>query len=274
MRFSQRFLDWHPPPNGPPIWRGSDRPGAGGKSGCDPLGLHKEATMQQRYRKLIPIAVTLSIATTGCGMKRDVLDTEIATIRAEMTSGDAALARRMDAGDARMSQLEERIDGLQVMSGRVEDFEQELQSVRRDFDTDIDELQAAIRFNSPVHFDYESDSIRLDDRQLLDRFARIVGTYYPIATVTIEGFTDPAGDAEYNLALGGRRANNVKDYLLTQGLVEQRVRVVSYGESSDRQITPGAWGDLGLANRRVALVIDYSGNPAESIAGVSDSGRQ
>ena len=230
--------------------------------------------MERKTWRVIPIALGVVLTATGCGMKRDVLDAEITTIRTEMAAGDAALAGRIDAADARMGQLEERVDGLQVMSGRVQDFEQELQSVRRDFDTDIDELQAAIRFNSPVHFDYESDSIRVGDRQLLDRFANIVGTYYPIATVTIEGFADSAGDAEYNLALGDRRAHNVKEYLLAQGLVEQRVRVVSYGESRDRQITPGAWGDAGLANRRVALVIDYSGNPAESIAAVSDSGRQ
>lgn len=230
--------------------------------------------MESRFWKATSLVVCILPAAAGCGLKQDALDTGLAGLRAEMSAADSALVGRLDAGDARMGQLEERVDGLQVMSGRVQDFEQELQSVRRDFDTDIDELQAAIRFNSPVHFDYESDSIRVGDRQLLDRFANIVGTYYPIATVTIEGFTDPAGDAEYNLALGDRRANNVKEYLLAQGLVEQRVRVVSYGESRDRQITPGAWGDAGLANRRVALVIDYSGNPAESIAAVSDSGRQ
>ncbi len=218
---------------------------------------------------LIP-GIVLMVAGCG-GLKQDVLNTEIAGIRAEMLGGDSALAQRIDAGDARVGQLEERVDVLGVMSGRVENLDQELQSARRDFNTDIEELQSAIRFNSPVHFDYDSESIRLGDRELLDRFANIVGTYYPIATVTIEGFTDPAGDAEYNRVLGERRANVVKEYLLAQGLVEQRVRVVSYGEAPDRQITPGAWGDAGLANRRVSLVIDYSGTAAEVTAGQGGS---
>ena len=221
---------------------------------------------------LIP-GIVLMVAGCG-GLKQDVLNTEIAGIRAEMLGGDSALAQRIDAGDTRTSQLEERVDVLGVMSGRVENLDQELQSARRDFNTDIEELQSAIRFNSPVHFDYDSESIRLGDRELLDRFANIVGTYYPIATVTIEGFTDPAGDPEYNRVLGERRANVVKEYLLAQGLVEQRVRVVSYGEAPDRQITPGAWGDAGLANRRVSLVIDYSGGPIETTAGQSESARQ
>ncbi len=230
-------------------------------------------------KRLKHIAMTLiggiALVVVGCGgLKQDVLNTEIAGIRAEMLGGDAALAQRIDAGDARVGQLEERVDVLGVMSGRVENLDQELQSTRREFNTDIQELQNAVRFNSPVHFDYDSDSIRVGDRELLDRFANIVGTYYPIATVTIEGFTDPAGDAEYNRALGERRANVVKRYLLAQGLVEQRVRVVSYGEAPDRQITPGAWGDAGLANRRVALVIDYSGTATGTTAGQSGSTRQ
>ena len=231
--------------------------------------------MQQRHRKVMPIAMGLSIATTACGgLNQQTLDTELATVRTEMLQSDATLARRVDAGDARMTQIEARIEVLQVMSGRVENLDRELQSARRDFGTDIEELQNAIRFNSPVHFDYDSDSIRVGDRQILDRFASIVATYYPIATVTVEGFTDPAGDAEYNLMLGERRANMVRDYLLVQGLAEQRVRVSSYGEATDRQITPGAWGDSGLANRRVSLVIDYSGDPSESIAGGVGSSRQ
>ena len=237
---------------------------------------YKERTLEKR-RNCIAMTLIPGIAlvVAGCGgLNQEVLNTEIAGVRAEMLGGDAALAQRIDAADTRTTQLEERVDVLGVMSGRVENLDQELQSARRDFNTDIEELQNAIRFNSPVHFDYDSDSIRAGDRQLLDRFANIVGTYYPIATVTIEGFTDPAGEVEYNLALGERRANMVKEYLLAQGLVEQRVRVVSYGEASDRQITPRAWGDAGLANRRVALVIDYSGTATGTTAGQSGSARQ
>ena len=231
--------------------------------------------MQHKYRRLIPVAMGFSIATTACGgVNQQTLDTQLATVRTEMQQSDATLGQRVDAGDARMTQLEERIEVLQVMSGRVENLDQELQSARRDFGTDIQELQSAIRFNSPVHFDYDSDSIRVGDRQILDRFASIVATYYPIATVTVEGFADPAGEAEYNLMLGERRANMVRDYLLVQGLAEQRVRVASYGEAPDRQITPGAFGDSGLANRRVALVIDYSGDPSGSVAQGVGSSRQ
>jgi hypothetical protein len=78
--------------------------------------------------------------------------------------------------------------------------------------------------------------------------------------VTVEGFTDPSGSAAYNKELGQARADAVKEYL-GSSLGGTTVRAVSYGEASNRQITPGAQGpgEEGLENRRVALVIDYTG---------------
>ncbi|MNC99791.1 Outer membrane porin F precursor [compost metagenome] len=73
----------------------------------------------------------------------------------------------------------------------------------------------------------------------------------------MEGFADPAGSTNYNLRLGQRRADAVRDYLVANGgLGAERVRSVSYGESDDRQLAPGAWGEQGDLNRRVSLVVD------------------
>jgi peptidoglycan-associated lipoprotein len=223
--------------------------------------------MERRHWSVLT-ATVLGLASAGCGVKQGALDQQLSALRAEIQEADSALAEDNQQLSRRVDQLDQRMDGLEVMSGRVEDFEVELQSVRRDFDTEIDELQQAIRFNSPVHFDYDSPVIRNADRPLLDRFARIVATYYPTALITVEGFADPAGDTEYNLWLGEQRANAVRNYLTSMGLAAQRVRVVSYGESGDRQVTRGAWGENGLANRRASLVIDYSPEAGEILAGV------
>lgn len=223
--------------------------------------------MQQRNLSFLATAVTAAIASSGCGVKRGTLDLELAALRSEMHEADSSLATDARELRARVDQLGERVDGLEAMSGRVEDVESELESVRRNFDAEIEELQQAIRFTSPVHFDYDSHEIRDADRPLLDRFGSIVTSHYPRALVTIEGFADPAGDTEYNVWLGQQRANAVKGYLTNMGLAEQRVRVVSYGESADRQVTPGAWGESGLANRRVSLVIDYSPQATDMVAG-------
>ncbi len=119
-----------------------------------------------------------------------------------------------------------------------------------------------IRFNVPVHFDFDKADIRDLDRQVLDRFASVVKQFYGQATVTVEGFADPAGSEAYNRRLGQRRADAVKRYLTTTGgLRADQVKAVSYGEAANRQVVPGARGPgmTGIENRRVALVVDYAG---------------
>jgi len=71
-------------------------------------------------------------------------------------------------------------------------------------------------------------------------------------TVTIEGHADERGTREYNLALGERRANAAKDYLMTYGISGKRISVISYGKEKpvNTASTPLAWSQ----NRRAVTV--------------------
>ena len=71
-------------------------------------------------------------------------------------------------------------------------------------------------------------------------------------TVTLEGHADERGTREYNLALGERRANSVKDYLMTYGISGNRISVISYGKERpvNNGSTPLAWSQ----NRRAVTV--------------------
>jgi len=71
-------------------------------------------------------------------------------------------------------------------------------------------------------------------------------------TVTIEGHADERGTREYNLALGERRANAAKDYLMTYGISGKRISVISYGKEKpvNTGSTPLAWSQ----NRRAVTV--------------------
>ena len=71
--------------------------------------------------------------------------------------------------------------------------------------------------------------------------------------VEIEGHTCSIGTAEYNLALGDRRANAVKNYLVTQGVSADRLHTVSYGE--ERPKYDNAREETRRLNRRAALVV-------------------
>jgi peptidoglycan-associated lipoprotein len=78
-------------------------------------------------------------------------------------------------------------------------------------------------------FDYDSAEIRGDARAVLQNDADFLKAY-PQARVTIEGHCDERGSTEYNLALGDRRANAVKEYLVTLGVPAGQLTTTSYGK--------------------------------------------
>jgi peptidoglycan-associated lipoprotein len=80
-----------------------------------------------------------------------------------------------------------------------------------------------------VHFDFDRSNLRPEAIRILDDAVMKLQANAGL-NVTIEGHTDSIGTAEYNLSLGERRANAVRDYLLNRGIAASRLRTVSYGE--------------------------------------------
>jgi peptidoglycan-associated lipoprotein len=80
-----------------------------------------------------------------------------------------------------------------------------------------------------AYFEYDSAEIRPDARVALQKSADFLKNY-PNARVTVEGHCDERGSTEYNLALGQRRANAVKEYLVSLGLPADRVLTTSWGK--------------------------------------------
>jgi len=80
-----------------------------------------------------------------------------------------------------------------------------------------------------AYFDYDSAEIRADAREALQKTATFLKAY-PNTRVTIEGHCDERGSTEYNLALGDRRANAVKQYLVNLGISAANLNTVSYGK--------------------------------------------
>ena len=73
-------------------------------------------------------------------------------------------------------------------------------------------------------------------------------------TFAIEGHADERGTREYNLALGERRANAVREYLTSMGIAEDRVNIVSYGK--ERPDVEGSYDDAWTKNRRSVTTLD------------------
>ena len=102
-----------------------------------------------------------------------------------------------------------------------------------------------------VFFGYDSSDLDSDALELLqDQVAWLKQN--SDVSVTIEGHCDERGTREYNLALGERRANSAKDYLMTYGISSDRITVLSYGKERpvDGGSSPLAWSK----NRRSVTV--------------------
>jgi peptidoglycan-associated lipoprotein len=80
-----------------------------------------------------------------------------------------------------------------------------------------------------AYFDYDKADIRTDAREALTQTAQFLRSY-PQLKVTIEGHCDERGSTEYNLALGDRRAAAAKQFLVSLGIVGDRMETVSYGK--------------------------------------------
>jgi peptidoglycan-associated lipoprotein len=104
-----------------------------------------------------------------------------------------------------------------------------------------------VNVGDTVHFAYNEYNIEDNDKSTLQRQATWLQKY-PSVKVTVEGDCDERGTREYNLALGARRANAVKEYLVSLGVSASRVETISYGKEHPvcTQSTEDCWAQ----NRR------------------------
>ena len=104
-----------------------------------------------------------------------------------------------------------------------------------------------------VFFELDSAVLAADARQTLERQAEWL-RLFPEVSLVIEGHCDERGTREYNLALGERRANAVREYLISQGIEPSRLRTISYGK--ERPYALGHNDEAWALNRRAVSVID------------------
>jgi len=106
-----------------------------------------------------------------------------------------------------------------------------------------------------VFFDSDSTELTMQSRATLDKQAQWLTTYNRY-TFTIEGHADERGTREYNIALGARRAQAVRDYLASHGIEPSRMRTISYGKERPVAVCDdiSCWSQ----NRRAVTVINAS----------------
>jgi len=109
-----------------------------------------------------------------------------------------------------------------------------------------------VNVGDTVHFAYNQYNVEDSDKNTLQKQATWLNRY-PSVQITIEGHCDERGTREYNLALGARRANAVKEYLASLGVSMGRLQTVSYGK--ERPVCTESNEDCWAQNRRGVTTI-------------------
>jgi peptidoglycan-associated lipoprotein len=130
--------------------------------------------------------------------------------------------------------------------------QQELEKQRKDEEERHMSEQAVsttfIESLDKVYFDFDKSDVLPKYRDILSKNATVIKDH-PAVKVVVEGHCDERGTAEYNLALGERRAISVKKYLVSSGVAENNLYTISYGE--EKPADPGHNKEAWAKNRRV-----------------------
>ncbi|MGB5217958.1 MAG: peptidoglycan-associated lipoprotein Pal [Smithella sp.] len=180
------------------------------------------------FKGMIVVLILSLLVFAGCSSKKSVVTSD--TGRDQGVTSDTA---RQDAlkeqarADAEREALNQSVD-LEKMS----------------------QIKSPV---SDINFDFDSSSIRPDARAILERNA----DYFMnnrVSSIVIEGHCDEQGTAEYNMALGERRAQETKKYLVNLGVKESLMETVSFGE--ENPLDPASDDEAWAKNRRAHFVVN------------------
>lgn len=150
---------------------------------------------------------------------------------------------------ARIKEEEARIKEEEAKLARKGELEKSLVAKKeRGIEGEVFESQLL----KDIRFDYDQYDIRRVDEEILRENAAFLKKN-PKMKIQIEGHCDERGTAEYNLALGERRANNTKRYLVSLGITSDRISTISFGK--ERSLDPGHNEEAWAKNRRAHIVV-------------------
>lgn len=193
-----------------------------------------------RRRLLIVLALFFVIPgllfTVSCA-KKVVKEDETAV---KKQAEDDTRIKAREAEDLKMKQAEMERQRKLEQERLAEEARQKIMAAKNKF------------LNEDVHFDFDKSNLRPEAQEILKSKAGWLRDN-PDVNATIEGHCDERGTNAYNLALGDRRANSAKAYLVDLGIAGSRLTTVSYGE--ERPLDPGHNEEAWAKNRRAHFAI-------------------
>lgn len=182
-------------------------------------------TMNTRRTDVLSTILILGAAfvLAACGTTQEIDDDEAAADRES----------RQERDDSEFTEL----DGL-----REDEREAEF--------SELDDPDSALS-DKIIYFDFDDDRVKQEYRDLLREHAHYLRSR-PELEIRLEGHTDERGSREYNIGLGDRRAQSVRRILDLNGVSEDQIRTVSYGE--ERPAVDESSEEAWAKNRRVEIV--------------------
>jgi peptidoglycan-associated lipoprotein len=199
--------------------------------------------MRKKGLIVLVLILCLGLLLTGCAKKKVVKE------EPSMKKAEEAVAEREKAAKLEREKELARIQEEEAKRAKEKEFEKSLIAKK---EPGIEGEVFESRLLKDVHFDFDRYDIRPGDAEVLKENAALL-MKYPKVKIQAEGHCDERGTNEYNLALGERRANSAKKYLISLGVSSDRISVISYGEEkpADAGHNEEAWSK----NRRGHFVI-------------------
>jgi len=207
--------------------------------------------MAKKSLTIFILMLCLGLFVTGCAKKKVVVDRdrpsaqrseEASRLEAERAAKEAREAQEAKEKEARIKEEEARL-------AQKAELEKSLVAKKeRGMEGEVFETKLL----KDIHFDYDLYDIRRVDEEILRENAAFLKKN-PQMKIQIEGHCDERGTSEYNLALGERRANSTKRYLVSLGIASDRISTISFGK--ERPLDPGHNEEAWAQNRRAHIVV-------------------
>lgn len=192
---------------------------------------------------VLVLILCVGLLLTGCP-KKTVMKEEPSMKKAEEPVAEREKAAKLEA-----EQEAARIREEEAKKAKEKEFEKSLVAKK---EPGIAGEVFESRLLKDIRFDFDKYDIRPGDAEILKENAALLMNY-PRVKIQVEGHCDERGTNEYNLALGERRANAAKKYLLSLGVSTDRISSISYGE--EKTLDTGHNEEAWSKNRRGHFVI-------------------
>ena len=207
--------------------------------------------MAKKGLSIIILVLCFGLILMGCPKKTVVKD-EPSAKKAAVMAAEREKAVKLEAEKARQEAREKeltRIREEEAKKAKEGEFEKSIVAKKeRGIEGEVGESKLL----KDIHFDFDKYDIRPGDADILRENAALL-TKNATLKIQIEGHCDERGTIEYNLALGERRANSAKNYLISLGIKADRISTISYGK--EKPLDPGHNEEAWTKNRRGHFII-------------------